>query len=203
MSPRSKTVAEQMRGKTRKAILSASLELFARRGYSATTTEAIARRARISKGLIFTHFTTKLEILFAILDEQYDRVLPRFFLKNDSRPPREKLASLLDAWLGMIKTDPLLVRLSLQLNLDDAFRRVMSRKKGKEYLDQLLFHMKSLFTELGSREPELDCFLLMFLFDGITANYTVAPDLFPIDAIKDHLLNLLQASWRTSTDVPT
>ena len=41
----------------------------------------------------------------------------------------------------------------------------------------------------------MDCFLLMFVFDGIVANYTVAPDLFPIEKIRDHLLQTLFARW--------
>jgi AcrR family transcriptional regulator len=199
MSPRSKKDAAMMRSRTRGAVLSASLELFAKRGYSATTTAEIARKARISKGLIFTHFATKQDILFAILDEQFDRVLPRFHVESDPRPAREKLISLVDSWLELIKTDPLLVRLSLQLNLDDEFRKVMKKKKGKEYLDAHLTQMKNLFKELGSDKPELDSFLLMFMFDGIVANYTVAPELFPIDAIKDHLIDLLLARWGKSS----
>jgi hypothetical protein len=38
----------------------------------------------------------------------------------------------------------------------------------------------------------------MFVFDGIVANYTVAPELFPIDAIKDHLVATLTSRWKTS-----
>ncbi len=199
MSPRSKETAAMMRTRTRGAILSASLELFARHGYSATTTEAIARKAKISKGLIFTHFPKKRDILFAILDEQLDRVLPHPFDGHDKRPARQKLTSLVNGWLQIVKTEPLLTRLSLQLNLDDEYRNVMSRKRGKEYLKLFLSQMKRMFAELGSDKPELDCYLLMFLFDGICANYSVAPDLFPIDAIKDHLLDLLVSRRRKFT----
>jgi AcrR family transcriptional regulator len=200
MSPRSKKLSALMRHRSRDAILAASLELFAKRGYSGTTTEAIARKAGVSKGLIFTHFATKQEILFAIMDEQFDRVLPRFFLKNDSRPAKEKLTSLVNSWLELIKSDTLLVRLSLQLNLDDEYRKAITNARGKEYLGRFLSQMKGLFKELGSPEPELNCYLLMFLFDGIVANYTVAPELFPIDEIKDHLMNLLLSRTEKATD---
>lgn len=195
MSPRSKKIAEMMRGRTREAILIASLELFAKRGYSATTTEEIARKAGISKGLIFAHFGTKQDILFTIFDEQFDRVLPRFFKKNDPRPARERLISLVDAWLELIKNEPLLIRLSLQLNLDEQFRKLIKMKKAKEMYDAFLSQMNKLFKELGSPNPKLDTFILMFLFDGIVANYTVAPEFFPIDDIKNHLVELLSARW--------
>lgn len=129
MSPRSKEMAERMRSKTREAILSAALELFAKHGYSATTTEAIAKKARISKGLIFTHFSTKQDLLFAYFDEEIENILPEIFKDNDPRPARERFISLINSWLDLIKTKPLLVRLSLQLSLDEEYRKLMKKKE--------------------------------------------------------------------------
>jgi len=195
MSPRSKKTAEQMREKTRQAILRSALELFARRGYSATKAEDIARKAGISKGLIYSHFDTKQDILYAILAEQMARVFPAMFKDDDTRPAYERLLSVVDSWLEFVKTEPDLTRLSLQLNLDDEFRRILRSKKVMDYYNRFLREMKKLFSELGSTKPELDTYLVMFLFDGVVANYTVAPDLFPIDDIKNHVVELLTSRW--------
>ncbi len=195
MSPRSKKIAEMMRGKSRESILLASLELFAKRGYSATTTEMIARQAGISKGLIFTHFKTKEDILFAIFDEQYELIMPRFFVENDVRPAKERIVAIIDAWLELIKTEPLLVRLSLRLNLDDEYRKILRNEKAMEFFDKFVDQMMGLLKEAGSDNPKLDTYLFMFFFDGIVANYTVAPELFPIDAIKERMVQLLVERW--------
>jgi len=184
-----------MREKTRRAILAAAVELFARRGYSGTKTEEIARKAGISKGLIYAHFDAKQDILFAILQEQMIRVFPAMFREQDTRPPQERLLSIVDAWLEYIKTEPDLVRLSLQLNLDDEYRKFLRSKKVMEYYNRFLREMEKLFSELGSRKPDLDTYILIFIFDGVVANYTVAPDLFPIDDIKNHLVDLLASRW--------
>jgi AcrR family transcriptional regulator len=199
MSPRSKEIAKKMRGKTRQAILSASLELFAKHGYSATTTEAIAKKAHISKGLIFTHFPTKQDILFTIFDEEIEKVMPEFFQGDDPRPAKEKFISLLNSWLNVIKTKPLLVRLSLQLSLDEEYRKLMKRR-GKQYFELTFAKLSSLVKQLGSDKPDLDSFLLTFVFDGVVANYTVAPEMFPIDALKDHLIETFLSRWEKSSD---
>ncbi len=196
MCPRSKKIAEMMRGKTRKSILLAAIELFAKNGYSSTTADAIARKAGISKGLIFNHFKTKEDILFALFDEQYELIMPRFFLEHDSRPPKERIVALIDAWLDLIKSEPLLVRLSLRLNLDDQYRKLIRSKKAMEFFDKFVAQMKSVLKEAGSDNPELDTYLFMFFFDGIVANYTVAPELFPIDAIKERMVRLLTGRWK-------
>ena len=36
----------------------------------------------------------------------------------------------------------------------------------------------------------------MFFFDGVIANYTVAPDLSPIDDIKDYFVETLLSRWK-------
>jgi AcrR family transcriptional regulator len=199
MAPRSKKAAEIMRGRSRDAILGAALELFARRGYSATTAEAIARRAGISKGLIFTHFRTKKDILIALFEEQFGAFFPRFFPESDLRPPRERLTAMVEAWFQIIKSEPLLIRLSLQLNLDDEYRTILRNKKVMRYYDMFLRKLTKTFRELGSDKPELDAFVLMFFFDGASANYTVTPELFPVDAIKDRLLHLLTSGHARSS----
>jgi len=192
MAPRSRKTSELMREKTRAAILSAALELFAKRGYSATTTDEIAKKAGISKGLIYSHFRAKEDVLFAMFDSYKD---PRVFSDTDKRQPFERLMSIIDGWLELIRKEPLLARLSLQLNLDDEYRRIIRSKKAMSYYNTFLREMKKLLKDLGSTRPDLDTFILVFLFDGIVANYTVAPDLFPIDDIKNHLVELLTARW--------
>ena len=197
MSPRSKILSSQMKAQSRSAILKASLELFAKKGYSATTTDEIARKARVSKGLIFSHFSSKEDLLITIMDDAIDRWFPKFDNINDKLSPEEKFISFIDSWLILIQTDPYAVRLGLQLNLDDVFRKVIT-KKGTECIKRFFGQMKKLLKQLGSKRPDLDCYLLMFFFDGVTANYTVAPELFPIDAIKNHFIDMMLSKWKTT-----
>jgi AcrR family transcriptional regulator len=195
MSPRSKELSKQMKADSRKAVVSAALELFAKKGFSATTADEIAKKAKVSKGLIFTHFTTKQDILLAIVDEQLDRLFPMAFGNDDTRSPRDRFLALINAWLNVLKKEPLLIRLTLQLNLDDAWSKLM-KKKGKQYLETYLGGLRDLIARLGSKNPDLDCYLIAIFFDGIAANYTVSPELFPIDAIKDHFVEMMLSKWK-------
>ena len=85
-----------MKAGSRKAILNASLKLFAKKGFSATTADEIARKAKVSKGLIFSHFSSKEDILFSMIDENIERWLPSLDDAGDRRLPKEKLLSLID-----------------------------------------------------------------------------------------------------------
>jgi AcrR family transcriptional regulator len=194
MSPQTKTQFREQKAESRKAILSAALELFAKKGFSATRAEDIAKKANVSKGLIFVHFHTKEDILKTIFDEELERYLQDFALPKKGHATRENFVMLVNRWFEAIKNEPLFVRLSLQLNLDDEYRKFIQRK-GKRYLEIYFKPLRGFLKELGSKTPELDLFLLSFIFDGITANYTVAPKLFPIDDIKNHVIKIFLSKW--------
>src|SRR5580704_1281079 len=67
--PRKPEQYEEIREKSREKILSAALELFANKGYDATSIDSIAKKAGISKGLIYNYFESKKSILLAIFDD--------------------------------------------------------------------------------------------------------------------------------------
>jgi AcrR family transcriptional regulator len=59
----------------RQAILAAALGVFAQHGFSAATTDDIARAAGLSKGGLYWHFKSKDDILAAILTQIFDQEL--------------------------------------------------------------------------------------------------------------------------------
>lgn len=70
--------------RTRRALLSATIECLVEVGYTATTTTEIVRRAGVSQGALFKHFPTKsalvaaaTEQLFADLFVEFDRAFQR------------------------------------------------------------------------------------------------------------------------------
>lgn len=62
---------------TRARILDAAYRLFSRRGLAATTTLEVAKRAKVSHGLIFAHFATREELVTAVVAEFSERVVVR------------------------------------------------------------------------------------------------------------------------------
>ena len=69
----------------RDELLSAALRVFARRGYREAGVEEIAAEAGYSKGALYWHFSSKADLLDALLEEQVDK------------PMREKVALLASA----------------------------------------------------------------------------------------------------------
>lgn len=69
-----------------KLILNSACELFSEKGYSATSTNEIAKKAGVSEGTIFRYFNTKNHILKGLLVQLIELVVD-----NIALPPIEKI----------------------------------------------------------------------------------------------------------------
>jgi len=82
---------------TRARILEAAYRLFSRNGLGATTTLEVAKRAKVSHGLIFAHFATRETLVTAVVAEFSERVVVRIHdLVEAGASLREVLAAHLE-----------------------------------------------------------------------------------------------------------
>src|SRR5215510_3465926 len=92
---------EQNREAIRGRIVNAALALFQEKGFDATTTKAIARRARIAEGTVFNYFETKEDIALHFFELEVDHAIAA--VRKDPRlrraPLEEKLFALVQAQL--------------------------------------------------------------------------------------------------------
>ncbi|NMO91378.1 TetR/AcrR family transcriptional regulator [Actinomycetospora sp. TBRC 11914] len=63
----------EAKARTHENLLDAGLAVFADRGYGAASVEEIARRAGVSVGSVYAHFTSKEKLFLALLERRADR----------------------------------------------------------------------------------------------------------------------------------
>ena len=82
-------------------IVAAALALFQAKGFDATTTKLIARRAGIAEGTVFNYFPTKEHIALYFFDQEVDHAIST--VRNDRRlrraPLEQKLFALVQSQL--------------------------------------------------------------------------------------------------------
>lgn len=65
-----------------KRIFESAIEVFAEKGYAASSTSEIAQRAGVAEGTIFRHYKTKKELLLAIMTPTMMKLIAPFVLRE-------------------------------------------------------------------------------------------------------------------------
>jgi AcrR family transcriptional regulator len=83
------------------AILEAAAQVLAKEGAPRFTTARVAEKAGVSVGSVYQYFPNKAAILFRLQSDEWRRTseLLRAILEDASRPPRERLRDLVDAFI--------------------------------------------------------------------------------------------------------
>lgn len=63
-------------------IVEAAIEIFAEKGYAATSTSEIAQKAGVAEGTIFRHYKTKKDLLLSIVAPTMSKLLAPFILRD-------------------------------------------------------------------------------------------------------------------------
>lgn len=93
--------------RTREAILDAGLHVFAERGFAGAQLEDIARRADVTRGAFYHHFTNKADLYLAILQERWDTVMaPLLQQLRGRRKPATRLHAFVVAFIEAVRSDP-------------------------------------------------------------------------------------------------
>ncbi|MGX7758500.1 TetR/AcrR family transcriptional regulator [Streptomyces angustmyceticus] len=164
MSPRSASVNEELRRRSRERLLRATVELVGERGFEATTLGDIAQRAGVARGLVSYYFPGKRQLLQSAVHRLMHLTL-QAALEREPRPEgpdagRELLARAIDAVLGLARDRPLLMRTHMAgILAADGFIQCPEQQR----LAQLL---RETVVAYGSPDPNADYPLLRALLMG-------------------------------------
>ena len=188
MSPRTKLQFKEIRKTSREKILSVALELFASKGYHATSVSQIAKKAKISKGLMYNYFASKEKLLDEIIQEGFNSLAEMKYEGKRGIDPEKQLEEFIDAILDNLYSNFSYWQLYLALLIHPEIQKKFEKKMQK-FRDEFIKTVASLFRKLKVKNPELEAFLLGTFFDGLVLNFMVAEDLFPIKKIKEALIS--------------
>jgi len=74
-------IDEELTEKQKKIII-AAIETFSEKGFAATSTNEIAKKAGVAEGTIFKHFKTKKELLISVITPIVSKLLAPFVIKD-------------------------------------------------------------------------------------------------------------------------
>lgn len=182
MSPRSASVNEELRRRSRERLLHATVELVSERGYEATTLGDIADRAGSARGLVSYYFPGKRQLLQSAVHRLMHRTLEEA-LEREPRTDdgRERMARAIDAILGLTVHHTVLMRHHMAAILQaEGFVQCPEQQRLAELLrDTVARH--------GSPDPDADYPVLRALLMGAVYAALVPGAPMPLPVLRAEL----------------
>ncbi len=144
-------------------ILKAALELFANEGVNSVSTNMIAKKAGVSEGLIFRHFTNKEGLLNAILEKGNEKANKYFGSIVFESNPKEILRKFIELPAAINPNEYTYWRLIYSLKWQKG-----GYDAGK--LEPLKVALVNAFQKLGYDFPDAEADLLLQYFDGMATH---------------------------------
>ncbi|MEM9680098.1 MAG: TetR/AcrR family transcriptional regulator [Bacteroidota bacterium] len=188
MSPRTKTQLDAHRAARQNEILLKALRLFANKGYFNTSISDIAKEAQISKGLLYSYFENKEQLLSTAIEYALTEAT-KLNSEQDlvDLNPDERISKTIETFFRML-TDKkelwsLVVSLAIHVGSIPSVHAIIS-----EAYKGISMEFKQLFEDVGIANPEEEALKLGALLDGIGIQYLIFGEEYPLDTIKNNII---------------
>ncbi|MFF9310294.1 MULTISPECIES: TetR/AcrR family transcriptional regulator [unclassified Streptomyces] len=190
MSPRSASVNEELRRRSRERLLQSAVELVAEHGYDATTLGAIADRAGSARGLVSYYFPGKRQLVQSAVHRLMHRTLEEA-LEREPRTEdgRERLARAIDAILGLAVDRPVLMRQHMAGILQaEGFVQCPEQQR-------LSYLLRDTVARRGSADVDADYPMLRALLMGAVYAALVPGAPMPVPVLRAELFKRYGLDW--------
>ena len=187
MSPRSPEAFAQIRAESREALLRAALELFARHGFAGTTVRMIAERAGVSLGLLYNYFSGKEELLMVLFQQGMADVLDSFAEADFAATPGQRLIQLVRGSFEIIARNRDFWAVFYGLRAQPGILEVLPNEV-RTWPQRIHRQLSRYLSDLGHPDPDSGGWLLFATIDGLAQQWTLVPEMIPIDAVLDALI---------------
>ncbi len=188
MSPRTEEQFEEIRDQKRMLIINTALELFANNGFHSTSIQKIAKKAVISKGLIYNYFESKEALMYAILDKGIHDMMDLFDTNHDGVLETHELEGFINNSFKIIQENLHFWRLYFSISFQPAVYAMVKEKileMSKPLMDMSIQYFKS----KGFKNPETEAIIFSALLDGIACQYLLNTEEFPVKHVKKTLID--------------
>lgn len=171
--------------KKQEKILESALELFAKDGFSSTSTCKVAKHAGVSEGLIFRHFKNKDGLLDAILKMGEEKAKTLFAHVVFETEPKLVIKKVIDITLDLANS-----------TLDFEFWKLQykikweTEKYNEQKLEAVQLALSNAFKKLGYTSPEEEAQLLLLILDGLATRLCLQKNFNP-----EGVINLLKQKY--------
>lgn len=188
MAPRSPEQFAEIREERRLQILDAALHVFAEDSYHGSSIAAVAKRAKVSKGLIYNYFNSKEEILLKLISDLFDEAME--LMDVDPKVPltREKFIDVIHKSVDVSVQNPQRWKLYMSLSFQPDVTPLLMEKMLPR-IQPFMIQMNNYFMERGHQDPITMMRYYSAVMDGVQLHILMDPQNFPVDKVKQMMID--------------
>tara|TARA_Y100000385_G_scaffold94660_1_gene97903 strand:- start:64 stop:636 length:573 start_codon:yes stop_codon:yes gene_type:complete len=181
MCPKTVTQNKVIREERRSHILKVALNIFGDEGYHASSINRIAKEANISKGLIYTYFESKEDLLKTLIFDLTDSILEKYPNEDNSLESSD-IEFFIDNTIDFVLEDISRAKLLFSLGAQPGVMDIIIQK----VMEKMLPFM-NLITNYFKKNKVEDAHAMMYYFfsvlDGVQMQMINNPN-FPTEKIR-------------------
>jgi len=182
--PRTEEQFEKIRITRRNHIMDAALHIFSEKGFAAASINMIAKRAGVSKGLIYNYFESKEDLIKTILINGFDEFFAVFDTNEDGILSEEEFKFFINQTFDILKSNIPFWRIYFAIMLQADVLKLIENEL-MELLMPIFTTFESYYRKKGVENPMAYARLVGAMLDGISLNYIMEPESFPLEEVKN------------------
>lgn len=191
--PRSPEANERIRNAAKEKIRVAAIEVFIEKGFHSASIEDVAKKAGISKGLLYNYFKGKTDLLAELVQSRMGEIAQVMEAAARLPSPKERLYYIAEHSLLNVKERPQAYRFYLHLQThpeSDVDVSLYSQMLKEEMVRQSRVQV-DIFRQLNAKHPEVESLHFSTALHGIMLMYSMYPASIPLEALKQEMIRPL------------
>jgi len=181
--PRTEKQFKEMREKTRRIILENALKLFATKGYHASSINDIAKAAKISKGLAYNYFDSKLELAKGVM-EMFKIEIEQMIKKMEGiDDPYKQLKTFINLFFEQLEINEQFWMLYFGFLMQPEIKKTAIKFMGN-FIEEIFLYFESIFKKIGLKNAAMEARIFGAVMDGIGLHYMFDKQEYPLDKVK-------------------
>ncbi len=188
MAPRSPEQFAEIREERRHQILEAALHVFAEDSYHGSSIAAVAKRAKVSKGLIYNYFKSKEEILLTLITDLFDEAMKLMDVDPEVPLTKEKFIDVINRSVDVSVENPQRWKLYMSLSFQPDVTPLLMEKMLPR-IQPFMIQMNNYFMERGHEDPITMMRYYSAVMDGVQMHILMDPENFPVEKVKQMMID--------------
>ena len=187
MSPRSPEQFAEIREERKQQILNAALHVFAQGSYHGASIAAVAKKANVSKGLIYNYFESKEALLKTLVADLFEEMMELMALDADKPLDREGFIRIIELSINEVVQNPQRWKLYMSLSFQPDVTPILLEEILPR-MQPFMVLMSDYFVRNGHEDPLAMMRYYSAVLDGVQMHILMDPENFPVEQVKKMMI---------------